>query len=92
MKMSDERKHWSGLEPQQRADSPQLVVAKRRSRLIGAAGLASESKNSKLPYGRREALPQGRTFLVRLRRTAGFFTYGSNSGMIPDCQEATSRC
>jgi hypothetical protein len=25
MKMSDDRKHWSGLEPQQRADSPQVL-------------------------------------------------------------------
>jgi hypothetical protein len=59
MKMSDEQKHWSGLEPQQRADSPQVLPVGSASR---AAGLASESENSHLPYGRREALPQGRTF------------------------------
>ena len=40
-------------EPQKRAHSPQLVEAKRRSRPSGAAGLGSESQNSKLPYGRR---------------------------------------
>ena len=39
------------FEPQKRAHSPLL-----------AAGLASESKNSKLHYGRCEALPSGRTF------------------------------
>jgi len=39
------------LELLQRAHSPQL-----------AAGLASESKNCKIPYSRREALPEGRTF------------------------------
>ncbi|MDI6687213.1 MAG: ribosome maturation factor RimP [Desulfobacterales bacterium] len=41
----------SDFEPQKRAHSTQL-----------AAGLASESENSKLSYGRCEALPSGRTF------------------------------
>ena len=41
------------IEPQKRAHSPWL-----------AAGLASESKLDRIPYGRCEALPHGRTFLV----------------------------
>jgi len=39
------------IEPQQRAHSPWL-----------AAGNASESKFDRIPYGRCEALPYGRTF------------------------------
>jgi four helix bundle protein len=44
------RKKWisndrySELEPQQRAHSPQLVVAKRRSRLLGAAARTEADK------------------------------------------------
>jgi len=41
------------VEPQKRAHSPWL-----------AAGLASESKLDRIPYGRCEALPHGRTFPV----------------------------
>jgi hypothetical protein len=47
------------LELQQRAHSPQLDFGEL-SRV--AAGLASESKNCKIPYSRCEALPSGRTF------------------------------
>ncbi|NVM20771.1 MAG: DUF4912 domain-containing protein [Desulfobacterales bacterium] len=47
-----EKVEESSLEPQKRAPAPQV-----------ASGLASESKNGPLPYGRR--------FPVRLRRTAG---------------------
>ena len=50
-------------EPQKRVHSP--------SRCSGTAGLASESENGKLPYGRCEALPQGRTFSVPLQRDSG---------------------
>jgi len=41
------------FEPQKRAHSPQFVEARRKSRPVGAVELASESKNSKLSYGRR---------------------------------------
>ncbi len=51
-------------ELQQRAVTLQLVGALRRSRLNGAAGLASESTIGQLPYSRCEALPSGRTFPV----------------------------
>ena len=51
------------VELQKRAHSSQL-----------AAGLANESENSKLPYGRCEALPSGRTFAAaccgELQKTA----------------------
>jgi len=49
----------NSLELLQRAHSPQVLPDGSASR---AAGLASESKNCKIPYSRREALPQGRTF------------------------------
>ena len=47
----DGRQSFLEVEPKQRAHSPQL-----------AAGLASELKTATIPYGRCEALPQGRTF------------------------------
>jgi hypothetical protein len=59
------------IELQQRAHSPQRAVAiaaVARRRL--AAGLASESKDCKIPYSRCEALPQGRTFPAACRSTA----------------------
>ena len=54
------------FEPQKRAHSPLLVGAKRRSRPSGAAGLASDSKNSKLPYGRRFPAACGGKFQKKL--------------------------
>ena len=52
----------TGFELLQRAHSPKPVRALRRSRLSGAAGLGSESKNGKIPNSRCEALPSGGTF------------------------------
>ena len=50
------------FEPPKGAHPPSLVGGKRSSRFDGAAGSASESENGRLPSGRREALPSGRTF------------------------------
>ena len=44
-----------------------LSKRKRRSRLYGAAGLASESENSKLPYGRRFPAAAAGSFNHRAR-------------------------
>ncbi len=52
------------FEPQKRAHSPWL-----------AAGLASESKLDRIPYGRCEALPHGRTFLVACCEVLQSFEY-----------------
>ena len=65
-----DRKFWHTLEKkllpellelQQRAYSPQLTQ-RSEDPASGTAGLASESKISRIPYSRCEALPHGRTF------------------------------